>query len=133
MERRNFDERGKVKPSLTDYAEASRQSARELAVPFIDLNAMSQTLYAALGPEKSARGFAAPGGKVDNTHHTNDGSYELAKCIVQAIREQKLPIAKFITDEFRDFDPARPDDPDAFAVLASADFTNQRPLGDEGK
>lgn len=131
MERRGFDENGKVKASLADYAEASRQSARELGVAFIDLNAMSKGFYEALGPEKSARAFAAPGGKIDNTHHNNYGSYELAKCIVQALREQKLPIAKSVVDDFRGFDPAHPDDLDRFAVPASGDFTNQRPLGDE--
>ena len=60
MQRRAFDEAGRVKPSLTDYAEAARQSARELDVPFIDLNAMSKTLYAALGVEGSKAAFASP-------------------------------------------------------------------------
>lgn len=133
MERRAFDDAGKVRASLTDYATAARQSAQELGVAFIDLNAMSIRLYEALGPEKSARAFAAPGGKVDNTHHNNFGSYELAQCILQAIREQKLPLARFIVDDFKGFDPTKPDDPDAFAVPASGEFTNQRPLGDEGK
>ncbi len=131
MERRGFDESGKVRPSLVDYANASREIAHELCVAFIDLNALSQTLYAALGVDKSARAFATPGGRVDNTHHNNFGSHQLAQCIVQAIRDQKLPLAKFIRDDFKGFDPAKPDDPDKFAVPASAEFTNQRPLGDE--
>lgn len=131
MERRGFDEAGKVRPSLIQYADAARQIAQELGVAFIDLNAMSKAFYAALGPEKSARAFAASDGVVDNTHHNNFGSYELAQCIVQAIREQRLPLARFIVDDFRDFDPTNPDDPDAFAVPASGGFTNQRPLGDE--
>lgn len=131
MERRGFDEHGKVRPSLLDYANASRETAQELGVAFIDLNALSKTLYAALGVERSARAFATPGGRVDNTHHNNFGSYQLAQCIVQAIRDQKLPLAKFTHDDFKGFDPAKPDNPDKFAVPASADFTNQRPLGDE--
>lgn len=131
MERRGFDDYGKVRPSLGEYAEAARQSAMELKVAFIDLNAMSKVLYETLGPEKSARAFAAPGGRVDNTHHNNYGSYELAQCIVQSIREQKLAIARFIVDDFKGFDPTRPDDPNLFAVPASGEFTNQRPLGDE--
>lgn len=131
MERRGFDEAGRVLGSLADYAEASKQAAQELGVAFIDLNAMSKELYAALGREKSALAFAAPGGRVDNTHHNNFGSYQLAQCIAQAIRAQNLPIAEFLSPEFKGFDPARPDDPAKFAVPASADFTNQRPLGDE--
>lgn len=131
MERRGFDEAGEVRPSLLDYANASRETAQKLGAAFIDLNALSKTLYAALGVEKSARAFATPGGRVDNTHHNNFGSYQLAQCILQAIRDQKLPLAKFIHDDFKGFDPAKPDDPDTFAVPASGEFTNQRPLGDE--
>ncbi len=131
MERRGFDDAGQVRPSLRDYADATRQAAAELKVAFIDLNAFSKTLYAALGVERSARAFANPGGRVDNTHHNNFGSYQLAQCLVQAIRDQQLPLAPFIRADFRGFDPARPDDPDTFAVPASAEFTNQRPLGDE--
>ena len=130
MERRNFDEHGKIKPSLVDYAEASRQAAREFGVAFIDLNTMSIPFYEALeahGPEFSRKAFAGQ----DNTHHDNYGSYELSKCIVQAIREQKLPIAKFIVDDFQGFDPAHPDAVETFAVPASPNFMNQRPLGDE--
>ena len=130
MERRNFDEHAKIKPSLADYAEASRQAAKEFGVAFIDLNAMSIPFYEALearGPEFSRKAFAGQ----DNTHHDNYGSYELSKCIVQAIRDQKLPIAKFIVDDFTGTDPTHPDDVEKFAVPASPNFTNQRPLGDE--
>ncbi len=130
MERRGFDEHGRAQSSLIEYADAARVSARELGVAFIDLNAMSKRLYEALGPDKSALAIAAPGGNVDNTHHNNFGSYELAKCIVQAIRDQKLPLAAVIVSEFTGFDPAHPDSPETFAVPASGDFTNQRPLGD---
>jgi lysophospholipase L1-like esterase len=130
MERRNFDAQGKIKPTLSEYAEASRQAAKEFGVPFIDLNAMSQPFYEALGPTKSAVAFATQRGVTDNTHHDNYGSYELAKCIVEAIREQHLPIATHIVDDFKGFDPAHPDNPDTFDVPASGDYTNQRPLGD---
>ncbi|MBL9188711.1 MAG: rhamnogalacturonan acetylesterase [Opitutaceae bacterium] len=131
MERRGFDEAGRVRGSLADYAEAARQAAREAGVAFIDLNAMSKVLYAALGPERSALAFAVPRGVVDNTHHNNFGSYQLAQCIAQAIKAQQLPIAKFLVADFKGFDPARPDAPETFAVPASAEFTNERPLGDE--
>jgi lysophospholipase L1-like esterase len=132
MERRGFDEAGKVRPSLIDYANASRDAAKELGVAFIDLNAISKPFYEALGPEKSAFAFARVGsGQVDNTHHNNYGSYQLSRAIVQAIREQKLPLAKFISADFKGFDPTKPDAPEAFTLPASGNFTNQRPLGDE--
>jgi hypothetical protein len=60
--------------------------------------------------------FAAPEGRQDNTHHNNYGSYELAKCIVQGIRDNKLGIAKEIVDDFKGFDPARPDPLEAFGL-----------------
>lgn len=132
MERRGFDATGKVIPSLADYAEAARQAARELNVAFIDLNALSKPFYEALegrDPEFSRKAFAGQ----DNTHHSNYGSYELSKLIVQSLRDQKHPLAQFIVDDFRPIDPAHLDDPSTFAIPASPNFTNQRPLGDETK
>jgi lysophospholipase L1-like esterase len=132
MERRSFDEHGKVRPSLIDYADAARQAASELKTAFIDLNAMSKPFYEALGPEKSTLAFAEPKpGQVDNTHHNNYGAYELAKAIVVGMQQAKLPVAAYVADDFGGFDPARPDPVEAFAVPASPGFTNQRPLGDE--
>ncbi len=130
MERRNFDENGHIKPSLADYAEAARQSAKELGAAFIDLHAMSIPFYEALGTNKAYLAFAGAGTKRDPTHHDNYGAYELAKCIVQGIKDNKLPLANFIADDFKDFDPAHPDSVDAFDLPASPHFTNQRPLGD---
>ncbi len=132
MERRAFDAHGKVVPSLADYAEAARQAAGELKLPFIDLNALSKPFYEALGPEKSALAFAEPTpGKIDNTHHNSYGSYQLAKIIVSALRQAKLAPAAFIVDGFTDYDPARPDPVERFAVQASPTVSHLRPLGDE--
>ncbi|WP_426104538.1 rhamnogalacturonan acetylesterase [Massilia sp. TSP1-1-2] len=132
MERRSFDEHGKVRPSLIDYANAARQAAQELGAAFIDLNAISKPFYEALGPEQSRLAFAEPKpGQTDNTHHNNYGSYQLAKAIVTGLRAAKVPAAAFIADDAGVFDPAHPDPVAAFAVPASPDFTTQRPLGDE--
>ena len=130
MERRRLDAAGHVVPSLGDYARVAREVAAAEGVAFIDLNALSIKFYEALGPEQSARAFAAPGGKVDNTHHDNYGSYELAKCIVQGIRDARLALANSIVDDFVGFDPAKPDSPEKFVMPASPNFTNVRPLGD---
>lgn len=131
MERRRFDDAGKVVLTLGDYAEAARQSARELGVPFIDLHAMSQTMYAALGVEGSKAAFALPAPKpLDNTHHNNYGSYVLAKAVVLGMREARLPVAAQVVDDFA-FDPARPDPVAGFAVPPSPGRTQERPLGDE--
>jgi lysophospholipase L1-like esterase len=131
MERRNFNEDGSFKPTLSDYAEGARQAATELGAAFIDLNAMSIPFYKSLGPDRAYLAFAGTGTKRDATHHDNYGSYELAKCIAQGIRDLKLPLASHLVDDFKGFDPAHPDDVDAFVLPPSPNFTNQRPLGDE--
>jgi lysophospholipase L1-like esterase len=133
MERRGFDAQGKVIPSLAEYAEAARQSARELGVPYIDLNAMSKTLYEALGPEGSKVAFAEPSpGRLDNTHHNSYGSYELAKTVVLGLRQAGVPVATQVVDGFQ-FDPSQPDPVSAFAVPPSPRRIEERPLGDEGR
>lgn len=129
MERRAFGPDGKIKPSLSEFAEASRQAAQELGAAFIDLNAMSVRFYEILGPEKSALAFAAPEGRQDNTHHNNYGAYELAKCIVQGVRENRLDIARAIVDDFAGFDPSRPDPLDEFKMAAGPTRSSERPLG----
>jgi lysophospholipase L1-like esterase len=95
VQRRTFDNDGKITNSHGDYPEAVRQVAVEESVPLIDLNLMSKTLYEGWGPEVSKLAFAPN----DNTHHNNYGSYELAKCIVDGIRTNKLRIAKYLISD----------------------------------
>ena len=95
VQRRTFDDEGKVTNSHGDYPEAVRQLAKEERVPLIDLHAMSTTLYEALGPERSKLAFK----EGDNTHHNDYGSYQLARCIVDGIKANKLSIAKLIRAE----------------------------------
>lgn len=124
MHRRTFNDEGKITNSLGDYPEAVRQAAKEDNVALIDLNEMSKLFYEALGPENSKKAF------VDNTHHNNYGSYELAKCIVGGIKANKLGIAKFLVDEAETaFDPAHPDPIESFRVPASPMPTTREPAG----
>ena len=112
VQRRTFDQQGKVTNSHGDYPEAVRQLAREENVPLIDLNVMSKTLYEAWGAEPSKRAFAPN----DNTHHDNYGSYELAKCVVKGIRAGKIGLVKFLVTDIAAFDPSRPDPIDSFLL-----------------
>ncbi|HYW70217.1 MAG TPA: rhamnogalacturonan acetylesterase [Pyrinomonadaceae bacterium] len=125
VQRRTFDQDGKITNSHGDYPEAARQVANEENVPLIDLNAMSKPLYEAWGVEPSKRAFAPN----DNTHHDNYGSYELAKCIVEGIRANKLGIVKYLVNDAPRFDPGRPDAIENFKIPASPLATDAKPLG----
>jgi lysophospholipase L1-like esterase len=125
VNRRTFDANGKITNSLGDFPEAVRQVAAEDRAALIDLNAMSRTLYEALGPEQSGRLFA---GK-DATHHNDYGSYELAKCIVLGIQEAKLPIAKYLASDISRFDPAHPDSFEKFDLARDPEETDVKPYG----
>jgi lysophospholipase L1-like esterase len=127
MQRRVFDSHGKITNTHGDYPAAVREVAREEKVALIDLEPMSIAFYEALGPDQSPLAFS-DGGK-DITHHDNYGAYELAKCIVQGIREAKLPLAEWIAADFQGFDPAYPDSPGAFALPASPGRNSERPRG----
>ncbi|MCG6187676.1 rhamnogalacturonan acetylesterase [Maribellus maritimus] len=118
MHRRNFDENGKIINTLDQYPEAMRQTAKEENVPLIDLNGMSKEFYEALGPEDSKKAFVHyPAGTfpaqekplADNTHFNPYGAYQLAKCIVQGIKEQQIDLVKFLIDDLPVYDPAKPD------------------------
>jgi lysophospholipase L1-like esterase len=125
MNRLSFYAEGKITNSLGDFPEAVRQEAKEDHVALIDLNAMSKPFYEALGPVDAHKAFAGE----DKTHHSDYGSYELAKCIVQGIREAKLPLAAYISDDFHGFDPAHPDPVATFDVPADPARGAERPYG----
>ncbi len=127
MQRRNFDEHGKIRNTHGDYPQAVREVAAEDKVALIDLEKMSIAFYEALGPDQAPLAFSA-GGR-DATHHNNYGAYELAQCVVQGIRDAGLPLAQFIADDFKGFDPAHPDAPETFALPASPLHSNVAPRG----
>jgi lysophospholipase L1-like esterase len=125
MQRRTFDAEGRITDSHGDYDDAVRQAAKELNAPLIDLHASSKPFYEALGPEESKKAFA-PG---DGTHHNNYGSYQLARAVVEGIKSNRLPLVKYLSDDLRPFDPARPDPLASFKIPASPLATETKPLG----
>lgn len=130
MERRNFDAQGRLRPSLLEYAEAARAVAADMKLAFIDLNGMSQQLYAALGPERSQAMHPLNNGKLDNTHHNNYGAMQLARLVALGLREARVSVAAALRDDLGPIDPAMPQPPEQFRMAASPGFTQQRPLGD---
>ena len=118
MHRRKFDDKGQIINTLENYPEAMRQVAKEENVPLIDLNAMSKQFYEAMGPENSKKAFVhypantypdQEKALADDTHFNPYGAYELAKCIVQGIRTNKIEISKYLIDNLPVFDPGKPD------------------------
>lgn len=125
MHRRTFDANGKIINSHGDYPEAVRQAATEENVPLIDLTRMSKDFYEALGKEKSGAAFK----EGDGTHHNNYGAFELAKMIVEAIKKNRIGAEKYLIKNLPEFDPAKPDAPEAFAIPASPTAPSAKPLG----
>ncbi|MFT3784838.1 MAG: rhamnogalacturonan acetylesterase [Tepidisphaeraceae bacterium] len=124
MNRRSFDDTGHVQNTFGEYIDAARKVAADEEVALIDLNAMSKTLYETWGPKNSTCGFVHyPAGTFpgqtdalkDNTHHNAYGAYELARCVVEAIRTGAVPeLSKHLAEDVKPFDPSKPDDADQF-------------------
>jgi lysophospholipase L1-like esterase len=108
---------------IGQYAQVMRDFAKEKDAPLIDLNAMSATLYQAWGPDTTHKAF------IDGTHHSAYGAYILAKCMVQGAIDAKLPWAKDVVDEWKPFDPSKPDSIETFSMPQDPQLDPARPLG----
>jgi lysophospholipase L1-like esterase len=118
MNRRTFDSAGKITNSLSLYTEAVREVASAQHVALIDLNAMSKTLFEAMGPDGSMKAFMHYPANAylnqteaisDDTHFNSYGAYELARCVVHGMRQAKLPVARLLRKDVPDFNPVNPD------------------------
>ena len=139
VQRRRFDSSGRIEETLGDYPAAVRQTAKEQCVPLIDLNALSKTMYEALGPEASLNLFVHypahtfPGqdkALEDNTHFRPYGAYEIAKLVVKGIRDVGIPLAKHIRDDLPQFDPEKPGTIESFYWPLSPGKEAAKPDGD---
>ena len=116
--RRFFDDEGNVISTHEDYPEAMKFIAQRENVPLIDLQEMTRILYETLGVEDSKRAFVQypagtyPGQKEDlkdNTHFNPYGAYEIAKCVVEGMKQLDLPLIQYIRDDYETYNPAEPD------------------------
>ena len=108
--------------TLAGYSDAVIEVAKAEDCALIDLHATSRIFYKALGAD-IGKAFQ------DGTHHNNYGSYELAKCIINGIKQDKLPLAKSVADDFGNFDPAKPDAVATFEMAVSPRGSRVTPLG----
>lgn len=139
MNRRVFDENNKIVNTLDDFPDAVREIAKEEKADLIDLNAMSKTLFEAMGPEAAKKAFVhypanaypnQPMALADDTHFNTYGAYELAQCIVKSIVDQNLPLKKYISKNYKNFDPNKPDDIKKFRWPESIFMETLKPDGD---
>lgn len=138
MNRRVFDENNKIVNTLDDFPDAMREIAKEENVDLIDLNALSKTLFEAMGPEKAKKAFVhypansypnQPTALADDTHFNTYGAYELAKCVVKSIVDQNLPLKKYISKNYKTFSPNKPDDVEKFHWSESVFRESLKPDG----
>lgn len=130
VSRKTFGDDGKIRNSFItsqgDYIAAARQVAADQKVLLIDLNALTATFYEAVGKEESGKLFAGP---TQGTHHGDYGSYEVAKMVVQGIKNSSLPLAADVVDDWKPFDPAHFDPLADFKIPVDPGRATQAPLG----
>jgi lysophospholipase L1-like esterase len=125
VNRRTFNAQGRIVNSLAGYPDAMREVAAHEHAALIDLNAMSKTLFEAMGPDGTLKAFvhypanAFPNQAEpisDDTHFNGYGAYQLARCVVRGIRQARLPLRKFLVKDVPGFDPAAPDPATTFSL-----------------
>ncbi|MCD7711118.1 MAG: rhamnogalacturonan acetylesterase [Porphyromonadaceae bacterium] len=136
-QRRSFGEDGKIEDTHGEFPVAMRKLAEEEGVPVIELNGMTKILYETLGVENSRRAFVQypantfPGqteALEDNTHFNPYGAYQIAQCVLQGIKDNKLGLARYIKD-FKGYDPAHPDAIETFVWDLSPFTEIEKPEG----
>ena len=92
-----------------EYVEAPRRIAREMGVPFIEMNMLTHNLVQGLGTEKSKELFMwipegkyefCPQGKIDNTHLNIYGGTVVAGIAARAIAEAVPALRPYIKAEY---------------------------------
>lgn len=87
------------------YLESPRNVAKELDVPFVDMNKITHDLVQEMGPEASKKLFmwipegvcaACPKGREDNTHLNVYGARTIAGLTVDAIAKEVPALAPFV-------------------------------------
>jgi lysophospholipase L1-like esterase len=104
--RRKFDKNGNfVDLHPVEYPDAVRAVAREQNVPLIDMHRKSEAVIRRYGVEGSRALFLQlkpgenpnyPKGIEDNTHFVPKGAEEMAKLVIEGIREDKLTLKKYL-------------------------------------
>jgi pectinesterase len=107
VERRRFDATGHAYRSHGAYPQAMIDLGAKLQVPVVDLSTASLNLWDSLGAEGTKGDFlwlAAgdspnwPVGVQDNTHFRAHGAIDVARLVVQALRDQRVLPPHLVTN-----------------------------------
>lgn len=139
-QRRRFDDatHSKILETHGDYPDAMRAVAKREGVPVIELHDMTRTFFETLGYENSKKALVHypantfPGQDkplADNTHFNPYGAYEIAKMVVMGMKQLNLPIVKYLRSDWKDFNPAQPDDYHKFVWYNSVQQDVTKPDG----
>lgn len=139
-QRRRWDEsRTHIVETHGDYPAAVRDIARRENVPVIELHDMTRTFFETLGYEGSKKALVHysantfPGQKkalADNTHFNPYGAYEVAKMVIMEMKRLDIAPIKGLKDDWKDFSPSHPDNPDTFKWLSAPMQDTAKPDGD---
>jgi lysophospholipase L1-like esterase len=106
--RRNFNEQGVLVDTHGDYPLVVRMVAKDLEVPFVDLQALTEKLEIEYGPEKSkslhlhfepGENLYEPNGRHDDTHLSEKGASIIAILALKDIEQKGLELKKHIKPE----------------------------------
>lgn len=139
-QRSRFDDatHSKILETHGDYPDAMRAVAKREGVPVIELHDMTRTFFETLGYENSKKALVHypantfPGQDkplADNTHFNPYGAYEIAKMVVMGMKQLNLPIVKYLRSDWKDFNPAQPDDYNKFVWYNSVQQDVTKPDG----
>lgn len=139
-QRRRFDDatHSKIQETHGDYPDAMRAVAKREGVPVIELHDMTRTFFETLGYENSKKALVHypantfPGQDkplADNTHFNPYGAYEISKMVVMGMKQLNLPIVKYLCSDWKDFNPAQPDDYNKFVWYNSVQQDVTKPDG----
>ena len=115
-----------------------RAVAKREGVPVIELHDMTRTFFETLGYENSKKSLVhypantypnQPKALADNTHFNPYGAYEVAKMVVMGMKQLNLPIVKCLRADWKDFNPAQPDDFNKFVWYPSVNQDVTKPDG----
>ena len=76
-----------------------------------------------------SEGNRQPNDVKDNTHFSTYGAYELAKCVVNGIKQHVPKLAALLKKDLPKFDPSHPDDYSDWKLPASSFIGLTKPDG----